>query len=133
MKAQMQAIVLAAGRSTRLKNGRNKLTENICGQPMIVFTAKMLQNLQIPTTLVVGQHKEPIQACLEKYAQKVDYITQDAPHGTGHALRCTQEIWQREHILVLNGDMPLVTARYHRRTLSKTYHNRRRRQLCHGT
>ena len=110
MKQTIQAIVLAAGRSTRLKNGRNKLTEHICGQPMIVFTTKMLQKLHIPTTLVVGQQKEQIQSCLEAYAQEVAYVTQDEAQGTGHALRCTENSWQQEHILVLNGDMPLVTT-----------------------
>lgn len=110
MKQKIQAIVLAAGKSTRLKNGRNKLTEHICGQPMIVFTTKMLQQLHIPTTLVVGQQKELIQSCLEKFAQHVSYVTQDEARGTGHALQCTQNTWQQEHILVLNGDMPLVTT-----------------------
>lgn len=110
MKQNIQAIVLAAGRSTRLKNGRNKLTEHICGQPMIVFTTKMLQQLHIPTTLVVGQQKEQIQSCLESFTQDVSYIIQDEARGTGHALRCTQSTWQQDHILVLNGDMPLVTG-----------------------
>lgn len=106
----MQAIVLAAGKSTRLKNSRNKLTEHICGQPMIVFTTKMLQQLHVSTTLVVGQQKEQIQECLETYAQNVSYVIQDEARGTGHALRCTQATWEQEHILVLNGDMPLVTT-----------------------
>lgn len=106
----IQAIVPAAGKSTRLKNGRNKLTEHICGQPMIVFATKMLQSLHIPTTLVVGQQKEIIQHCLETHNVHATYISQEEPLGTGHAVRCTQNIWHKDHILVLNGDVPLITA-----------------------
>jgi bifunctional UDP-N-acetylglucosamine pyrophosphorylase/glucosamine-1-phosphate N-acetyltransferase len=110
MHQKMQAIVLAAGKSTRLNNGRNKLTEHICGQPMIIFTTKMLKDLQIRTTIVVGQHKEQIRHCLEAYSQEVSYISQDAANGTGHALLCTKNTWEQDHILVLNGDMPLITT-----------------------
>jgi bifunctional UDP-N-acetylglucosamine pyrophosphorylase/glucosamine-1-phosphate N-acetyltransferase len=106
---KLQAIILAAGTSSRLRNGRNKLTESLCGQPMILFATKMLQAHRIPTTLVTGQHREQLQNCIEENQAKVSFIEQDIPLGTGHALRCSRASWQEEHILVLNGDMPLVT------------------------
>jgi bifunctional UDP-N-acetylglucosamine pyrophosphorylase/glucosamine-1-phosphate N-acetyltransferase len=111
MKQNIQAIVLAAGKSTRLKTGRSKLIEEICGQPMIVFSTKLLKSLNIPTTVVVGHQKELIESTLKKYKQQVDFVTQDTKNkGTGHALLCTKEQWNKDHILVLNGDMPLVTS-----------------------
>lgn len=109
IKQNVQAIVLAAGKSTRLKTGRNKLIEKLCGQPMIVFTTKLLQTLDIPSTLVVGHQQELLKKCIDHYEHNVNFVEQDEQRGTGHALHCTKETWKKDHILVLNGDMPLVT------------------------
>lgn len=111
MICNTQGIILAAGSSSRLNNGRNKLTELLCGQPMIAFSVKILKELDIPTTLVVGKHASEIRSCLDSHNLPVSYAHQEKPLGTGDALRCTQNSWQQDHILVLNGDMPLVTGK----------------------
>ena len=41
---KVQAIVLAAGKSTRFNTGRTKLLEKICGQEMILYTTRLLSN-----------------------------------------------------------------------------------------
>lgn len=112
LKERMQAIILAAGRSTRLKTGHNKLLENICGQPMIIFSTKLFESLEVPTTVVIGYQKDLISACIAKYHQggNISFAIQENPQGTGHALECTREHWKKDHILIMNGDMPLVTA-----------------------
>ena len=55
-----QAIVLAAGNSSRFNNGNTKQLEPICGQPMIIYVLKVLSALNIPTIIVVGKHEEKI-------------------------------------------------------------------------
>lgn len=57
MYTDIQAIVLAAGKSTRFNTGKTKLLEKICGQEMILYITKLLQQCNIPTTLVVGHQK----------------------------------------------------------------------------
>ncbi len=42
MPKKLQAIVLAAGKSTRFKTGRTKLLEKICGQEMVLYTNKII-------------------------------------------------------------------------------------------
>lgn len=107
---KVQAIVLSAGKSTRFKTGKSKLVEPICGQEMILYTTKLLAHLHIPTTLVVGYQKEMIMQVVEQaHPQTVQFVVQQEQKGTGHALICTQDKWHRDHILILNGDMPLVT------------------------
>ena len=111
MKHTVQAIVLAAGRSTRFPTEKTKLSQSICGQPMIVFSAKLLASLGIAITIVVGHEKETIQHILSRYQDiPVTYITQEEQLGTGHALACSQPLWDKENILVINGDMPLVSS-----------------------
>lgn len=111
MNNSIQAIVLAGGKSTRFHTGRSKLIEKICGRELILFPIELLESLSIPTTILVGWQKDIVQdLVVQSYGQGIQFITQEEQRGTGHAVLCTQSTWQSEHILVLNGDMPLVKA-----------------------
>ena len=52
-----RAIILAAGRSTRFKTDKSKLIYSICGQPMILYPIRMLQELKIPICLTYQPDK----------------------------------------------------------------------------
>lgn len=107
---KLQAIVLAAGKSIRFKTGKSKLLERICGQEMITYPIKVLSQLNIDITTVVGYEKEKIQEILQTASNTyIQFITQEKQLGTGHALKCTKQLWNKEYILVLNGDIPLIT------------------------
>jgi len=111
MKNSVQAIILAAGKSTRFNTEKTKLAEPICGQPMILFSTKLFTSLDIDTTVIVGHEKENIQNIVSDYhGTHVTYALQEEQLGTGHALACSQPLWNKEHILVINADMPLITA-----------------------
>lgn len=105
-----QAIILAAGKSSRFNTGRSKLVEPICGQPMVLYPVQVMAQLQIPTTVVVGHHKEIVQETISHAYPATTYIEQTTQKGTGDAIRCTRAIWQAEDIFILNGDTPLVDA-----------------------
>jgi bifunctional UDP-N-acetylglucosamine pyrophosphorylase/glucosamine-1-phosphate N-acetyltransferase len=106
----LQAIVLAAGKASRFKTGRSKLLEPICGQPMGLYPIKLLETLHIPTTVVVGYQKEEVtQMITDHMHTPVTFITQQEQLGTGHAVASTKSTWQAHNILVLNGDVPLIT------------------------
>lgn len=110
MNNNIQAIILAAGKSTRFHTDRTKLAETICGQAMILFPTKLLAQLQIATTIVVGYQQEIIRSLiLQNHTEQFEFVVQEKQEGTGHALACTQSSWQKDHILVLNGDVPLIT------------------------
>jgi bifunctional UDP-N-acetylglucosamine pyrophosphorylase/glucosamine-1-phosphate N-acetyltransferase len=108
--ASIQAVVLAAGKSTRFAMGSSKLAFPLCGQPMVLYPVLMLESLSIPTTIVTGYQKELItQIITEKTKITPLFIEQQSQQGTGHAVACTKAAWQAEHILIINGDMPLIT------------------------
>lgn len=105
----IQAVVLAAGKSTRFNTSRSKLNEKICGQEMILFPLKILANLKIPVTIVVGYQKEIIESTIKNNINSsVSFVEQKEQNGTGHALICTKENWNKDNILILNGDLPLI-------------------------
>ena len=105
----MQAIILAAGKSTRFNTTTTKMITPICGKPMIFYTLDLCKQLDLPITLVVGHQKENlIQAVVENnYA--CSFVTQEEQRGTGDALKITQSSWQKDNLLVVNGDVPLIT------------------------
>ncbi|MFZ5954277.1 MAG: bifunctional UDP-N-acetylglucosamine diphosphorylase/glucosamine-1-phosphate N-acetyltransferase GlmU [Candidatus Dependentiae bacterium] len=110
LSTKVQGVVLAAGQGTRFKTGRSKLVEKICGQEMILFATRLLEQLHIPTLVVVGYQKELIKEVLDNYhGSSIEYCVQEQQKGTGHAVLCTQQHWDRDHLLIMNGDVPLVT------------------------
>lgn len=110
-RSNIQAIVLAAGASTRFKSETPKLLYTLCGQEMILYPLKTLQQLAIPTTLVIGHKKELIKRILEQHSfDSLSYSEQKQQLGTGDAVASTAVSWYADNILVLNGDMPLIQA-----------------------
>jgi bifunctional UDP-N-acetylglucosamine pyrophosphorylase / glucosamine-1-phosphate N-acetyltransferase len=110
MNESIQAIVLAAGQGTRFKTGITKQIVPICGQAMILYPLVALTKLNIPTTVVVGFQADLVIKIIEQaQLSSFSFVEQKEQKGTGHALLCTQEIWHADHLLVMNGDMPLIT------------------------
>lgn len=108
-KKGLQAIVLAAGRSTRFQTGNTKLLEQLCGQEMILYATTLLEKLHIATTLVVGYQAEKLQEVVKaRHGNGITFVTQAEQRGTGHALLCTRDTWQQDNLLILNGDVPLI-------------------------
>lgn len=106
----VQAVVLAAGKSTRFAMGSSKLAFPLCGQPMVLYPIITLESLSIPIIVVTGYQQELIQQIItEKTKSKPLFVEQTIQKGTGHAVSCTKESWKEDHILIINGDMPLIT------------------------
>lgn len=110
MIPHIQGIILAAGKSKRFNTNTTKLVQPICGQPMILYTTKLLRHLSIPTTMVVGHQKETVCSVVQsEHNNEITFIEQNEMRGTGHALWTTKDIWDADTILVINGDAPLIT------------------------
>jgi bifunctional UDP-N-acetylglucosamine pyrophosphorylase/glucosamine-1-phosphate N-acetyltransferase len=111
MIKNIQAIVLAAGKSTGFNTNKTKLAEKICGQEMILYSTCLLESLNISTTVIVGHQKELIQEIIaKKHQDRVHFVVQEEQHGTAHAIACARDSFVEEHILIMNGDVPLVKA-----------------------
>lgn len=105
----IQAIVLAAGHASRFGTGSNKQLAKICGQAMILYILKALQELSIPKTVVVGFQAQEVKAEIEHSKIKdINFAYQPKRSGTGDALMCSRELWNKDKILILNGDAPLI-------------------------
>lgn len=105
-----QAVILAAGRSSRFKTKKSKLLSNICGRTMILYPIKELEALDIPMTVILGYQAEKVTEEITKSNVKdVTFAVQQEQKGTGHAVASSRSFWQKDQLLIMNGDMPLVT------------------------
>ncbi len=101
------AIILAAGKGTRMVSTKNKVMHEIMGKPMIEHVVDNLKKSDIDfQVLVVGHDADRIQ---EHLKDKVVYALQKEQLGTGHAVKQAQVAKNnRGSTLIMYGDIPLV-------------------------
>src|SRR5829696_1398997 len=109
---QTFAVVLAAGKGTRMKSNRAKVLHTLCGVPMVNYVIEALKPLAPERLLVVvGHQADVVRGVLPEEAETV---LQREQLGTGDAVRVALEVLEGEEegvLLVVNGDGPLISER----------------------
>ncbi|MRI58841.1 MAG: bifunctional N-acetylglucosamine-1-phosphate uridyltransferase/glucosamine-1-phosphate acetyltransferase, partial [Epsilonproteobacteria bacterium] len=107
---ELSVVILAAGQGTRMKSALPKVLHTISGRPMIWHIVKEAQKLSDDITIVLYHKADTIQAYLENEFDNLRFVIQDHANypGTGGAVRGVEPKYEK--VLILNGDMPLVTA-----------------------
>lgn len=104
---KIMALILAAGKGTRMKSSKTKVMHEVNGIPMIGKIDSILTKSGIEEKLyILGHKKEDI---LLKYSD-FSYVVQEEQLGTAHAVmvardRITCDI---DNVLILCGDTPLI-------------------------
>ena len=102
------ALILAAGKGTRMKTQLPKTLFPILKKPMIEYILDEVEKTSIKNTiLVVGHQKELLMSTL---GNRVEYVSQDEQLGTAHAVLQAKELLKDKpgSTLIMLGDMPLV-------------------------
>lgn len=109
-KNEVSIIILAAGKGSRMKSPTAKVLHNISGKPMLYHIIKASKEISNDITIVIAHQKELVQEKMESYFDDIHFCVQDAENfpGTGGAMKNISV--KNEKVLVLNGDMPLITA-----------------------
>jgi bifunctional UDP-N-acetylglucosamine pyrophosphorylase/glucosamine-1-phosphate N-acetyltransferase len=104
----LAALVLAAGKGTRLKSSRPKVLHEVCGRPLLAYSVAAAESLE-PRHLVVviGPEADEVRT---RFAGRVEFAVQSAPRGTGHAVLACRDALEgfQGDVLVLYGDTPLL-------------------------
>src|SRR5215211_6308996 len=104
------AMVLAAGKGTRMKSNRAKVLHTLCGVPMVNYVIEALKSLAPERLIVVvGHQADLVRGVLPGDAEAV---LQREQLGTGDAMRVALEALEGEEegvLLVVNGDGPLIS------------------------
>jgi bifunctional UDP-N-acetylglucosamine pyrophosphorylase / glucosamine-1-phosphate N-acetyltransferase len=104
------AVILAAGKGTRMHSDKPKVLQTLLGETMLGLVAGAVRTVAAQVLTVVGHGQDMVGKVHPELA--AGFVLQEQQLGTGHAL---QVAWERvrasgaSHCLVINGDTPLVT------------------------
>ncbi|MGP1347394.1 MAG: NTP transferase domain-containing protein [Phycisphaerales bacterium] len=122
------AIILAAGKGTRMRSDLPKVAHEVAGHPMVSWVARACAAAGcVRVIVVVGYRQEVVRAIFEGWDGEkgragggagctLEFAVQDEQLGTGHAVSCALPLLEREcgaegnPVLVLAGDGPLIRA-----------------------
>ncbi|WP_447930523.1 bifunctional UDP-N-acetylglucosamine diphosphorylase/glucosamine-1-phosphate N-acetyltransferase GlmU [Sphingopyxis fribergensis] len=108
--APIAAIVLAAGKGTRMKSDLHKVLHPIAGRPMLLHLMASVDELSpAKKVVIVGDKADQLEAAL---AGSADLAVQDPQLGTGHAVQQAESALTGfdGDVLILYGDVPFVPA-----------------------
>ncbi len=115
------AIVLAAGKGTRMKSDLPKVLVPVLGRPMIEYVLDALAAAEVAQiAVVVGYRADLVRETLAG-RPNVAFCEQDKQLGTGHAVMVCRELLDRHEgpVLIVTGDSPLVRAESLRKLLEE--------------
>jgi bifunctional UDP-N-acetylglucosamine pyrophosphorylase/glucosamine-1-phosphate N-acetyltransferase len=125
---RLAAIILAAGKGTRMKSSLVKVLHPILGKPMLSYPIACLKALHVEkTVVVVGHQAERVEKTFSD--DGLFFVSQKPQLGSGHAVLSAEKLFcdYDGTILILSGDVPLVQTD----TLSEivAFHRRERATL----
>ncbi|GAB4546707.1 MAG: NTP transferase domain-containing protein [Phycisphaerales bacterium] len=121
MSRSRSAVILAAGKGTRMQSDLPKVAHEVAGAPMVLWVARACVEAGCERiVVVVGYEQETVRAIFENSwsddLPPVEFCEQGEQLGTGHAVRCAMPHFpdasaEPGHaVFVLAGDGPLIRA-----------------------
>ena len=124
MENDVMAIMLAAGKGTRMKSKKSKLVQKIYGKEIVKRAVENARKAGVDHIVaVVGYMKEEV---MEVLGDSVQYAVQEETLGTGHAVMQAAKYLEgkKGKVLVLNGDVPILRPETLNRLLNKSIENK---------
>jgi bifunctional UDP-N-acetylglucosamine pyrophosphorylase/glucosamine-1-phosphate N-acetyltransferase len=112
MKRAEKAVILAAGKSKRMKSGYSKVLHKILGKEIINHLLDSIIGSGIrqeDIILVVGPENDQIKKAIKR---RIHFAVQEKPLGTAHAVLCARDhlVDFKGNLLVTVGDNPYITS-----------------------
>ena len=113
----LSAIILAAGKGTRMNSDLPKVAHAVAGKAMVRWVAEACAEAGCGrVVVVVGHGAEIVRAIFDDWdddAVAIEFAVQEPQLGTGHAVMCARPLFGesvRGDVFVLAGDGPLIHA-----------------------
>jgi bifunctional UDP-N-acetylglucosamine pyrophosphorylase / glucosamine-1-phosphate N-acetyltransferase len=103
----LTVLILAAGEGKRMRSRQPKVLHRLCGRPLIGYSLRIARTLSDQIVLVVPPDADEV---IQAAGPGVRAVVQRERLGTGHAVLQARQDSGDGAILVLPGDMPLLTA-----------------------
>jgi bifunctional UDP-N-acetylglucosamine pyrophosphorylase/glucosamine-1-phosphate N-acetyltransferase/UDP-N-acetylglucosamine pyrophosphorylase len=104
------AIVLAAGKGTRMKSDLPEVLFPVCGRPRVRYVLEALHGAGVGRVLVVAGYKADLVRRELSDEPGVEFVVQSEQLGTGHAvMMCRKSLAEHDGpVLILAGDSPMT-------------------------
>jgi bifunctional UDP-N-acetylglucosamine pyrophosphorylase/glucosamine-1-phosphate N-acetyltransferase/UDP-N-acetylglucosamine pyrophosphorylase len=104
------AVVMAAGKGTRMKSELPKVLYPVCGKPMIEYVLDAMEKAGIGQIFVVVGYRSDLVRETLKFRKNLVFVEQTEQLGTGHAVMvCREELKQHTGLtMVVAGDCPMI-------------------------
>jgi len=103
----LDIVILAAGKGTRMRSQLPKVLHTLAGKPMVEHVLATASGLNPSRThVVIGHGADQLRDALAEY--DVSFALQEEQKGTGHAVAQAQPQLGSGIVLVLYGDVPLI-------------------------
>ena len=112
MTETLSAVVLAAGKGTRMRNTLPKVLHRVAGRPLVGHAMETTRRTGCSTVvLVLAEGSASVEAAARAVIPDLHVAIQDPPLGTGHAVMAALDALPMEgSVVVLFGDTPLLEA-----------------------
>lgn len=121
MEAPLSVVIMAAGKGTRMNNpAMAKVMYTIADKPMVEHVVDLAHAMHAERVVaIVGWHKDSVIDYFRSTGKNVECVEQNPQLGTGHAVMQAEKPLTgfKGDVLVLSGDVPLLSMRTVRRLL----------------
>jgi bifunctional UDP-N-acetylglucosamine pyrophosphorylase/glucosamine-1-phosphate N-acetyltransferase len=106
----LTAIILAAGKSTRMKSKKPKVLHEVCGRPMLDYILQAAFGAGCDKVMVVVGHGKDEVISRFEHDKRIKFVEQTEQLGTGHAARMCEAELKKTHgdVFILVGDVPMI-------------------------
>lgn len=110
-KRKVSAIILAAGKGTRMKSDMAKVLHPLCGKPLLTYSVNVAREVGVEKIAVIIGHQADLVRDVFK-DQGLIFVEQHEQLGTGHAVLQAKDTFRNYDgtILILCGDVPLLLS-----------------------
>ena len=110
---EIKAVILAAGKGTRMKSNTPKVLHKIFEKPLLGYVLDNVKNIVSESFVIVGHHAEEVTEYVEKNYCKAKTVLQSPQLGTGHAVSMVCPSLENfdGQVVILCGDTPLITEK----------------------
>lgn len=107
--SKLKAVILAAGKGTRMNSDLPKVLHECLGQSMVHHVIKAVKDADaLDVCVIVGYKAKEVKNAIYDI---VEFVEQEEQLGTGHAVKCAKDFIGTEgDTIIVCGDTPLITA-----------------------
>ena len=125
----IKAVILAAGKGTRMKSNTPKVLHKIFEKPLLGYVLDNVKEIVNESFVIVGHHAEEVTEYVQKNYANAKTVLQSPQLGTGHAVSMVCPSLENfdGQVIILCGDTPLITKETLKNFID--YHNSNKSDL----